>query len=45
MDQRLDYIHNNPVDAGFVDDPTAWIWSSCIAYESEFEGKIQIEFI
>jgi putative transposase len=27
--QRLDYVHNNPVEAGFVNDPTAWQWSSC----------------
>ncbi|MTI19869.1 transposase, partial [Fulvivirga sp. RKSG066] len=21
MDQRLEYVHNNPCEAGFVDDP------------------------
>lgn len=26
--QRLAYIHNNPVRAGFVDDPAAWVYSS-----------------
>lgn len=26
--QKLDYIHNNPVDAGFVTKPTQWKYSS-----------------
>lgn len=26
--QKLGYIHENPVKAGFVDDPGAWIYSS-----------------
>ncbi len=45
MDQRLDYIHNNPVEAGFVDDPAAWEWSSCSDYERGVEGKLKLEFI
>jgi len=45
MDQRLDYIHNNPVEAGFVDDPNHWVWSSCSAYEKGQEDKIQLEYI
>ena len=32
MDQRLEYIHNNPVEAGFVDDPTNWLHSSARDY-------------
>ena len=45
IDQRLDYIHNNPVEAGFVDDPVAWEWSSCSDYERGVEGKLKLEFI
>lgn len=26
--QKLDYMHNNPVKAGFVDDAKAWLYSS-----------------
>jgi putative transposase len=26
--QKLGYIHENPVRAGFVDDPSAWVYSS-----------------
>jgi len=45
MDQRLDYIHNNPVEAGFVDDPNSWVWSSCSSYQKNKEGKIDVCFI
>jgi len=45
IDQRLDYIHNNPLEAGFVDDPTAWVWSSCADYENEIEGKLELDYI
>lgn len=45
MDQRLAYIHNNPVEAGFVDDPCAWIWSSCSDYEKGMKGKLNLVFI
>jgi hypothetical protein len=26
--QKLEYIHNNPVKAGFVEKPEDWLWSS-----------------
>ena len=45
MDQRLEYLHHNPVVAGFVDDPTAWVWSSCADYEKGVEGKIDLCFL
>lgn len=45
MAQRLDYVHNNPVEAGFVSDPSAWIWSSCLSYYSGVEGMIELSFI
>jgi REP element-mobilizing transposase RayT len=28
MDQKLDYIHDNPVKRGYVDDPVHWRYSS-----------------
>jgi putative transposase len=30
--RKLDYIHNNPVDAGFVQDPEDWLYSSAVNY-------------
>jgi REP element-mobilizing transposase RayT len=44
-EQRLDYIHNNPVEAGFVDDPTAWVWSSCRAYETGVDDRVVTEYL
>jgi REP element-mobilizing transposase RayT len=31
-DQRLDYIHNNPVEMGLVADPNHWLYSSASYY-------------
>lgn len=42
IDQRLDYIHNNPEVGGFVIDPTAWKWSSCADYEKRVAGKLDL---
>jgi len=44
MDQRLDYVHNNPVTAGFVNDPNAWIYSSARDYTG-INGLIEIGYI
>ena len=30
--QRLDYLHENPVRAGFVREPQEWLYSSAIDY-------------
>ncbi len=32
MDQRLDYIHNNPVEAGYVEFPEEYLYSSARDY-------------
>jgi len=44
-DQRLAYIHNNPVAAGFVDDPNAWKWSSSAAYELGVRAQLELVFL
>ncbi|SDW05535.1 hypothetical protein SAMN05421783_101240 [Thiocapsa roseopersicina] len=33
MRQKLEYIHNNPVKRGYVDDPLCWRYSSARNYE------------
>ena len=38
--QKLDYIHNNPVAAGFVTKAEEWTYSSAIDY---FGGKGLLE--
>ena len=41
MQQKLDYLHNNPVQAGFVSSPIDWIYSSARDYAGE-KGLIEI---
>jgi len=33
MKQKIEYIHNNPVKRGYVDQPTDWRYSSARNYE------------
>lgn len=40
--QKLDYIHYNPVEAGFVTKPEEWKYSSAIDY---FGGKGLLEIM
>ena len=36
--QKIDYIHNNPVEAGFVTEPTQWKYSSARNIAEEDPG-------
>jgi len=42
--QRLDYLHNNPVKAGFVTEPQYWQWSSAFDYCGG-KGPIDVIFM
>lgn len=44
MDQKLDYLHNNPVVAGIVDKPEAYVYSSARDY-CGIKGLLDIELI
>jgi putative transposase len=44
LQQRLNYIHNNPVEARFVDNPSEWLYSSARDYEGK-KGLIDIYFL
>ncbi len=44
VDQKVDYIHNNPVIAGFVNEPWHRGYSSAIDY-SGGKGIVEIDFI
>ena len=44
IDQKLDYLHNNPVEAGFVDEPEYYSYSSAGDYSGS-KGFIEIELI
>jgi putative transposase len=37
LEQRINYLHDNPVRAGFVTQPEDWSYSSAIDYYSENE--------
>jgi putative transposase len=41
MWQKLEYIHNNPVKRGYIDDPLAWRYSSARNYARR-EGLIPV---
>jgi putative transposase len=41
MWQKIEYIHNNPVLRGFVDDPLHWRWSSARNYAKQ-PGLIEV---
>jgi putative transposase len=44
MQQRLDYVHNNPVEAGIVDEPEQYVFSSARDYAGQ-KGMLDVEFI
>ena len=44
VEQKLDYIHNNPVRAGLVESPEEYIYSSAKDYAGE-KGLVDVELI
>lgn len=44
IDQKVEYIHMNPVEAGFVDEPEYWRYSSAVNY-SGHKGALEIDFV
>ena len=45
IDQRLDYLHMNPVKAGYVWEPQYYKYSSAIDYYTEEKGLLPIEHL
>ncbi len=43
--QRLEYIHQNPVRAGFVASPEEWLYSSAIDYYTKRKGLLEIKYL
>ena len=41
---KINYIHNNPVEAGFVKQPQEWIYSSATNYQ-DMESIMEVETI
>jgi putative transposase len=44
IDQKVDYIHNNPVTAGFVTEAWHWKYSSAMDYNGG-TGILEIDFV
>jgi REP element-mobilizing transposase RayT len=44
MDQKLNYIHYNPVEAGIVMSPQEYLYSSARDY-AEMQGLVKIELL
>jgi putative transposase len=44
MDQKLDYLHDNPVKEGIVERPEDYVYSSARDYTGR-KGLLEIEFI
>ncbi|WP_254659578.1 hypothetical protein [Mucilaginibacter sp. PPCGB 2223] len=44
IEQKADYLHNNPVEAGFVNEAHHWKYSSAIDY-ADGKGLINIELL
>jgi REP element-mobilizing transposase RayT len=44
INQRLDYLHMNPVKAGFVDSPHDWLYSSAKNYAG-LAGMLDLELV
>ena len=42
FEQRLQYLHENPVKAGFVTFPQEWKYSSAIDYYTECDGLLKL---
>lgn len=44
IEQKIEYIHNNPVEAGLVENPEDYMYSSARNYSGK-EGLIDVEFL
>jgi putative transposase len=44
LNQKLDYIHYNPVRRGYVEDPSHWRYSSYEDY-NDGHGLLPIEIV
>ena len=44
-DQKMDYIHNNPVVSGIVEEPPHYLFSSARDYFDNRKGLVDISYI
>ena len=44
MEQRLEYLHQNPFKGGFVEEPEQWYYSSARDYAGQ-KGRLEVVLI
>lgn len=42
FDQKINYLHWNPVSAGFVTEPWHWLYSSAVDFFTDKKGLLDI---
>lgn len=42
LDERMKYLHENPIRAGFVSGPEEWLYSSALDYYTERNGLLSL---
>ena len=45
FNDRLNYIHWNPVKAGFVTEPAHWLYSSAVDYFTDRKGLLELSIL
>ena len=45
FEEKLRYIHGNPVRRGLVGNPRDWVWSSWLFYEGLGSGRISVDSV
>lgn len=45
LNEKLQYMHMNPVKRGFVDEPQLWPWSSYLFHAKGIIGKIRMDLV
>lgn len=45
LNEKLQYMHMNPVKRGLVDGPQLWPWSSYLFHEKGIIGKIRMDLV
>lgn len=45
LKQKMNYIHENPVHAGFVEKSEDWLWSSASDYHLGRKGLIDLSYV
>ena len=45
IDQKVNYIHQNPVEASIVYSPEHYVWSSAGQYAGEYDARLEVIII